>query len=76
MMTKRNTFRVKAYSKQVPAGIGYVGYEEIHIQILQRFNGLWWVKVDEEEVPHHAYFSSMFMGYTGGWVSKFAQYIP
>lgn len=64
-------YRVKAFTKRVPAGPGYVGTDEVHIQQLEVKTRIGWQVIDEEEVPSHVRISIGCFGDTGGWTSKF-----
>jgi hypothetical protein len=64
--------RVHAFTRKVPAGRGYVGYDEVHIQQLQAHRCGRWITIAEEEVPAAAKISAGCFGDTGGWISKFA----
>lgn len=61
---------------------GYVDLSEVRYNILQkRMPILWgmlhvWKEVDREVVPGDVMISMGCFGDTGGWVSRFAQYIP
>ena len=74
-------YRVIAYSREEPHGYGYAGTETVHYQELQEsYTSLIlrrkrWRTIDIEEVPAHVKISMGAFGDTGGWRSKFSDYL-
>jgi hypothetical protein len=67
--------RVKAFRRRQRQPRGYVGFETVHIQYLQKKCWWGWKTLDEEIVPTDVKIALGATGYdSSNWTSKFAVY--